>query len=1168
MTSVKREAHNNRRGSAAKATAALQATAALLVFFGIGQLGAAPGETRLISRADVSLEQIPSGIAARNTTASERHVSRDGNLIVFSSASRLSGYAQLNDDGTAYSQVFLHHRDTGKVEVLSKDAAGFIGNHNSGGASISPDGRYVVYTTGAENLILDPRPGEFRTGIIILDRQTGRTEQVPRWNDEISYYGPQMSADANIIVYLSQSDEFNRKTNVFAYNRSTRTTTQITRSASGGFPNDNSLRPSLSANGRFVAYESEADDIVANDSNRRSDIFVFDLQTLETERVSVDQWGFHGILDSYAPAISRDGRFVAFHTKARNLVRNDTNDANDVVVYDRQTGIPARISVATDGSEANGDSTFPAISEDGRFVAFQSTATNLIANDNNDRDDIYVHDRDTGNTKLISQNLAGQVAAEESDTIGISATGRYISFVSRANNLVDSGSGDAVKIFVHDQQNNSNFAPGVYSNDISLPSVIPGDQASRNSVVNADGSIVVFESRSENLLAPDPQLNTPGLYALNTLTGTMELISDDYYRASISGYDPQISADGFFIAMNGREDGTIGTGDHEIQLYNRSDRTRKVVNRLADGTLMDRCWLRSLSADGRFIGMGCDEDILPGDSNDTWDAMVVDSTTNEIEIVSVNSNGQQADGFSDGPWLSANGQFALFRSTANNLDSRINDGYAHLYVRDRATGTTELISLGTSGAVGNGSDGAAKISADGRFVVFESQASNLVPDSGARFDRPRIFLRDRLTNTTSLVCMGPNGEAANAACRDPSISADGNRISYQSSASNLVADDRNDSVRDIFVFDRPTGTTQIASVSSLGVQTKLPSRNSTVSNDGRFVVFESFSIGLDSADKWPVNDIFLHEISADDSSGPSSFSVSPVSIDENAGTANVVVRLTPVSSQSSSVRFATRAVSATAGADFYGTSTTLEFPPGTATQTVNISVLNDTVVESDEEFQVRLYQPIGDVIIEEALATVSIVDDDSGNGGPVYADVPSSYYAFDEIQRFYAAGIAGRCAQAPLRFCPENYLRRDVMALWLGRAKYGAGSPQPPASGRRFSDVPADYWAAGWLEQVDRDRIYRGCGDFSTACPDQSLTRAQLAVFTVIARYGSDYALPPATGYFSDIPPSHWAARHIEQLVRDGVITDSCSSSTNSFCASDVATRSTAAVWTVRTFGL
>jgi len=1131
MTSVRRKARNIKRVSAAPATAAL------LCIFSIGQLGAAPGETRLVSRADVSLEQIPSGIAARDTTGTERHVSRDGNLIVFSSASRLSGYAQLNEDGAAYSQVFLHHRDTGKVEVLSKDSAGFIGTHNSGSASISPDGRYVVYTTGAGNLILDPRPGEFRTGIIILDRQTGRTEQVPRWNDERSYYGPQMSADANVIVYLSRSDGFSPKTNVFAYNRTTQTTTQVTRSTSGGFPNDNALRPSLSANGRFVAYESEADDIVANDTNRRSDIFVFDLQSLETQRVSVDQWGFHGILDSYAPTVSNDGRYVAFHTKARNLVRNDTNDANDVIVYDRQTGIPTRISVSTDGGEANGDSTFPTISEDGRFVAFQSTATNLSANDNNDRDDIYVHDRESGTTNLISQNLAGQVATEESDTIGISATGRYISFVSRANNLVDGSTGDAVKIFVHDQENDSNFAPGVYSNDFSLPGEIPGDQASRNSVVNADGSVIVFESRSENLLAPDPRLDTPGLYALNTLTGTMELISDDYYRASITGYDPRISADGQFVAMNGREDDTI-------------------------------CWLRSLSADGRFVGMGCDEDILPGDSNDTWDAMVVDSTTNEIEIVSINSNGQQADGFSDGPWLSTDGQFALFSSSANNLDDRVNDRYSHLYVRDRAAGTTELVSLGVAGEVGNGSDGAAKISADGRFVVFESQASNLVPNSGAEFGQPRIFLRDRLNNTTSLVCMGPNGEAANAACRDPSISADGNRISYQSSASNLVADDRNASVRDIFVFDRPTGTTQIASVSSLGVQTSLPSRNSTVSNDGRFVVFESFSTGLDPADKWPVNDIFVHEISANDSGGPSSFSVSPVSIDENAGTANVIVRLTPVSNQSSSVRFATRAVSATAGADFYGTSTTLEFAPGTATRTVSITVLNDTVVESDEEFQVRLYQPIGDVIIEEALATVSIVDDDSGNGGPVYADVPSSYYAFDEIQRFYAAGIAGRCAQSPLRFCPENFLRRDVMAQWLGRAKYGASSPQPPATGSRFTDVPADYWAAGWLERVDRDRIYRGCGDFSTACPDQSLTRAQLAVFTVIARYGSDYTLPPATGYFSDIPSSHWAARHIEQLVRDGVITDSCSSTENRFCASNVATRSTAAVWTVRAFGL
>jgi len=1121
-------------------------------------LQAAPGETTLVSRGDPSLTPVLTGAGPRDRFGLRVSSPSLTGVSVFASRSKLSGYAQeaISRQYQDLYQIYLHDPATARTELISQTASGRAGDASSHNPAITADGRFVVYATEAKNFVDTPDHGEGY--VLVLDRQTGETELIgatvrPR------YSSPQISADGAVVIFTARGTD--ASTHLYAYYRSTQTTVRVDRSMDGDYPNSGvgdgiyggNSPIGISGDGRFVSYLSRADNIVPADTNGDTDVFVADLQTLSTERVSVSTSGTQGDNNSTNAAISKDGRFVTFTSYAENLVSDDTNGKGDVFVYDRQTGEQTRISESTAGEQADDNSLAASISADGRFVTFQSNAQNLIENDPYRFTDIFLHDRTTGTTELISKSATGEITTAMSGGGAISEDGRYVSFSSPAENLVPGDDSRNRKLIIHDRNSGLNVNADVYSIDYVVPTEIPAKNLSTVKALTEDASVVLFETRSTNVVnveSADPAWTR--VYAFDTRTNAIEVLGPAHGQNT--GY-PVISPEGNFVALV--------NANRQVQLTDRRDGLISILSQFPDGDPRYNCRPESISRNGEFVAMSCN--VVSNDRFDPRKSMLVDTANNEIEqypgvwVDSVRHRSVQ---------LSDSGRYVVFRYSGGELDSRVTDDKPHLYVQDRVADTIELISLSTSGDVSNGEEFQADISADGRYVVFESEGSNLAAYSGAGRFQPRVFLRDRLSGSTSLICRNINNRAVNGPCRKPTISADGNRISYSSTASNIVADDRNGSDSDVFLYERTTGITKIVSVSSDGTQSQArsDSQDPIISGNGKFVAFGS-QAGLVAADKWVLGDVYLRELELSDGDGTGYFSARPVIVAEDAGVARVVVSLDPVSNDASSVTIATQSGTAMKGADFYGTSRTLNFPAGTATASIDIDILNDTVVESDESFAVRLFRATGTTQIAEEYATVRIIDDDGDNGDPVYSDVPADYPGFDEILRFYEAGIAGRCGESPLRFCPDNYLRRDVMALWLGRAKYGANFQPPSATGRRYTDVPANFWAAGWLELADRDRVYRGCGDFSTACPSQSMTRAQLAVYTVYARYGRNYPLPAATGIFSDIPPTFWAARHIEQLARDGVIIDGCNESNDRFCPSAVASRSTAAVWTVRAFG-
>lgn len=183
-------------------------------------------------------------------------------------------------------------------------------------------------------------------------------------------------------------------------------------------------------------------------------------------------------------------------------------------------------------------------------------------------------------------------------------------------------------------------------------------------------------------------------------------------------------------------------------------------------------------------------------------------------------------------------------------------------------------------------------------------------------------------------------------------------------------------------------------------------------------------------------------------------------------------------------------------------------------------------------------------------------------------DVSGDYWAFDAIRRLANADVTQGCGTAPPLYCPDTPVTRDQMAVFLLRGRHGGAYIPPQVATSRFADVPNGFWALSWIEQLAQEGITSGCGmNPLVYCPTASVTRDQMAVLLLRAKYGANYVPPPATGVFADVPLSHWAAPWIEKLAADG-ITDGCMTAPKAYCPASAVTRDEMAVFLVRTFGL
>ncbi len=299
----------------------------------------------------------------------------------------------------------------------------------------------------------------------------------------------------------------------------------------------------ISADGRYVAFGSSATNLVPGDTNGVLDGFVHDRQTGQTARVSLSWDGSEGNDESYGPSISADGRYVAFGSLATNLVPGDTNGALDVFVHDRQTGETARVSLSSGGTEGNGHCWDASISADGRYVAFHSLASNLVPDDTNGESDVFVHDQQTGETARVSLSSGGTQGNSSSGSPSISADGRYVAFVSLADNLVP-GDNEFWDTFVRDRQTGQTTRVGLSSGGKK------GNRGSGNPSISADGRYVAFDSGSTNLVPGDTN-GVVDVFVHDRQTGkTVRVsLSWDGSEGDDGSGNPRISADGRYVAF-------------------------------------------------------------------------------------------------------------------------------------------------------------------------------------------------------------------------------------------------------------------------------------------------------------------------------------------------------------------------------------------------------------------------------------------------------------------------------------------------------------------------------------------------------------------------------------------------------------------------------------------
>jgi hypothetical protein len=391
----------------------------------------------------------------------------------------------------------------------SVSTAGAQANGRSENPALSYDGRYLAFGSWASNLITGDLNGA--SDIFRRDVTSGTTTRVSVSSAGAeannSSYAPSISSSGTYIAFYSLASNLVANDTNGAYDVFFRdmklnpaTTTRLSVSSSGVEANGASYSPSLSADGRYVAFRSRASNLVSGDTNGTSDIFVRDRTAGTTIRVSVDSAGAQANADCWDQAISGDGRYVAFRSAATNLVLGDTNLSADIFLRDTQAGTTTRVSVDSNGLQGLGDSYAPALSSDGRYVAFESVAPNLVVGDANAASDVFVRDRTAAKTTRVSLSGTGAEANGGSYRAAMSSDGRYIYFSSDASNLVTGDVNASTDAFVRDTAVGS-LAPTFRASLSALG--VEGNSGSYEGAISGDGRYVAFRSFASNLVSGD-----------------------------------------------------------------------------------------------------------------------------------------------------------------------------------------------------------------------------------------------------------------------------------------------------------------------------------------------------------------------------------------------------------------------------------------------------------------------------------------------------------------------------------------------------------------------------------------------------------------------------------------------------------------------------------------
>ncbi|EIM25913.1 PD40 domain-containing protein [Microvirga lotononidis] len=387
---------------------------------------------------------------------------------------------------------------------ISTNAGGVEGNSDSYYAQFSPDGRYVAFESFASNLVASDFNNDYdiflkdlTTGTIIrLSTDAGGAEA-----DRGSFTAC-FTPDGHYVMFTSNASNLvegdtNNSSDIFLKNLTTGAITRLSTNAAGAQANDSSYGAQFSPDGRYLVFHSTASNLVEGDTNFRSDIFLKDLTTGAITRLSTNAAGAQANASSYNAQFSPDGRYLVFESASSNLVEGDTNSSYDIFLKDLVTGAITRLSTSAAGAQADSSSDSARFSPDGRYVLFESSASNLVEGDTNNSSDIFLKDLVTDAVTCLSTDATGAQVNGSSSSARFSSDGRSVVFESDASNLVAGDTNGTSDIFLKD------LTTGAITRLSTAAAGVEADRGSYNAQFSLDGRYVIFESGGSNLVAGD-----------------------------------------------------------------------------------------------------------------------------------------------------------------------------------------------------------------------------------------------------------------------------------------------------------------------------------------------------------------------------------------------------------------------------------------------------------------------------------------------------------------------------------------------------------------------------------------------------------------------------------------------------------------------------------------
>ncbi|MDQ3944145.1 MAG: hypothetical protein M3357_03120 [Actinomycetota bacterium] len=711
------------------------------------------------------------------------------------------------------------HGVTSRVSVASGGAQA-----RGGGPSVieslaaSADGSVVAFSSNATNLVPGDANGVF--DVFTFEVATGQMTRVSVATDGSEASAPSqdvaISADGKVVAFVSSAPDLvagdtNGQKDVFIRDRQAGTTTRVSVATGGAEPSAGSGEPVLSADGRWVAFSSPARELAAGDANGVSDVFLHDRLGAITTRVSVDSGGGDPDGPSVAPDLSADAAVVAFESKASDLLQGGADGNNLADVFVAAGGVITRVNVGAPVPQG-GDSGAPSLSPDGRYVAYTSAATNIAPPDPHPGTDVFLFDRTSGTTRRVS--AAGADGAPDgpshSADVLTAGAGVLVAFASDATNLVSADGNEATDVFVRD------VATDITTRESLDAAGGEAEGASTSPQLSADGGLVTFASNAANLTVTPPAPGSSEVYRRDRISGALE-------RTSGPG-------------GGGVADGAAGSTSP------------------------------ALSAGGNLVAFASQSpDLVPGDTNRTADVFLHDRYDGTTSRVSIGNAGEQPDGASGDPAISADGRYVAFASEATNLVPGDANGISDVFLRDTREGRTTRVPVPTTGPSGAACQPA--VSGDGTTVAFVVHTGSTGCDGDAAMTDVFVFRQ----GTSTLLSVAPDGAAADGPSREPALSRDGQTVAFASNATNLVPDDSN-GVTDVFVArlgaagGRPVVTR--VSVGSDGLQADGASTSPSLSADGAHVAFTSEADDLVPGDDNNDAEVFLRDLAPEPEGTP------------------------------------------------------------------------------------------------------------------------------------------------------------------------------------------------------------------------------------------------------------------------------------------------------------